>query len=480
MSNSLRASHIAALAVGTAMVITGAAQARPVRLWQMSDLAAKSDVIVVGEITQITEVAKIGAKDNRWNTPLLQMKATVRALRAAGHGTTAAPAKGALIAIPFKRVDWEAGSPAPDGPMYPDLRAGEVWAFPLRRPADGKPGEWELIDEEDVGLLVPCARETTGGVGTGELGAPSLIAELAGAFVHGDDATLVRAAKYLRNFPWVPQEDTIPRLGDAIAAQLPRGDARWLTIAVFSQCASGIPHPTVAEMLAGGGEEFQGGPRLAALALAKTDRRGLEERFLREVLRCASASSTTLWGAGGVLVSGYLHDPRMHRLLAEELRADKWEAVALAANLLRPASGASEAEREALLKETLPAARRLLTRERRPPPGIYNWEGNVLRPEFEAAVRVIRDYGSQEDVDWLVTEFRRAQAEDRERYRSIWIGIRSDTTPRMVPFLRIVKDDQGMFAAGRRYCDDAAWFEQDLARHGVPVPPAAATAPARQ
>ena len=56
------------------------AAARPVRVWTMDEIADKAEVLLVGEIVEISAVEKIDADKTRWNTPLLRMAAKIRVL----------------------------------------------------------------------------------------------------------------------------------------------------------------------------------------------------------------------------------------------------------------------------------------------------------------------------------------------------------------------------------------------------------------
>jgi len=47
----------------------------------MDEIADKAEVLLVGEIVEISAVEKIDADKTRWNTPLLRMAAKIRVLR---------------------------------------------------------------------------------------------------------------------------------------------------------------------------------------------------------------------------------------------------------------------------------------------------------------------------------------------------------------------------------------------------------------
>ena len=61
------------------------ASARILRVWTMDEIADKAEVLLVGEIVEISAVEKIDADKTRWNTPLLRMAAKIRVLRTFEH-----------------------------------------------------------------------------------------------------------------------------------------------------------------------------------------------------------------------------------------------------------------------------------------------------------------------------------------------------------------------------------------------------------
>src|SRR5205809_7419248 len=91
--------------------IVGIDSASPtiVRPWRLDEIADKADVLLVGEVIEISPVEKIDAEKTHWNTPLLRMAAKIRVLRtfkgSGAHGIQ----KEKQIVLLYEVVDWERG-----------------------------------------------------------------------------------------------------------------------------------------------------------------------------------------------------------------------------------------------------------------------------------------------------------------------------------------------------------------------------------
>src|SRR5436309_14496411 len=94
------------------------ASARILRVWTMDDIADKAEVLLVGEIVEISAVEKIDADKTRWNTPPLRMAAKISVLRAyQGSGAHAAQ-RGKQTGMANEVADWEPGGGVSDGHFF--------------------------------------------------------------------------------------------------------------------------------------------------------------------------------------------------------------------------------------------------------------------------------------------------------------------------------------------------------------------------
>src|SRR6266487_6174618 len=88
------------------------ASARILRVWTMDDIADKAEVLLVGEIVEISAVAKIDADKTRWNTLMLRMAAKIRVLRTFKRNGAPAIQQEKQIVLVYEAVDRERGGGA--------------------------------------------------------------------------------------------------------------------------------------------------------------------------------------------------------------------------------------------------------------------------------------------------------------------------------------------------------------------------------
>ncbi len=273
------------------------AQARLISPYHPRRIADEAEVIVVGEVIELTCAGAVPAEQTKWRTPLADMRARVRVLRCYPGAEETKLAAGDTISVPYLALQPQT-SPMLNGPSFPSLSVGDVFAFPLCR-ANGEANvRWELLDEEDHGLLVPCVKpviEAPRGTGVA-----FLLAELAGTFARGQYQDLIKAGRYVG---WPPYAD--PHLARAVynrvAQQVADDEARWVNIFVATYCAMGSPRPSIGELLQG----YTGSnPQaiLSTMALAHIPDEGRDDRILATAIEHADVHR---WGTGVMLSQNY-------------------------------------------------------------------------------------------------------------------------------------------------------------------------------
>ncbi len=90
------------------------ASARVVRVWMMDEIANKAEVLLVGEIIEISAVEKIDANKTRWNTPLLRMAAKIGVLRTFNRNGAPAIQQEKQIVLVYEAADRERGGGSVD------------------------------------------------------------------------------------------------------------------------------------------------------------------------------------------------------------------------------------------------------------------------------------------------------------------------------------------------------------------------------
>src|SRR5438034_7692575 len=102
------------------------ASARILPVWTMDEIADKAEVLLVGEIVEISAVEKIDADKTRWNTPLLRKAAKIRVLRAfKGSGAHAIQQEKQMVLV-YEVADWDRGGGVSDGPFFREFAVGDV------------------------------------------------------------------------------------------------------------------------------------------------------------------------------------------------------------------------------------------------------------------------------------------------------------------------------------------------------------------
>jgi hypothetical protein len=408
--------------------------ARPVHRWTPEEIAEKADVIVVGEVLEVGVARSIPPGETHWQTPLLEMTARIRVLRSFADGIQLSVSRSPEFLLSYSAIDWSRTDGVANGPEFPELEVGDVFAFPLQEAADPARPERKLIGEEDTGLLVPCLREPPEGE-VGGNGERFLLAELANTLRRGSYAEAHEAAKYGGH-----ASEALQGAYDLLVGTV--NENQWLPIFVASYCALPLPRPTMAEMLEGstGDRPYAA---FALRALGHLEREGLDDRVIETAIRNMAVSS---WGTALTLKLNYPRHPTATALLTDALNEDRSGALDIADFLVEDGT-------HPLVPVALEAASRWLRkRDRVDLKDRATWGGfGALR----SACQLIRRWGDEEAFAVLLDEFRRAREGDRARFAALWQSSAYAQEPRTIELCRIAIDDRGELSGGRRFCDVA-------------------------
>lgn len=419
-------------AVLSCVLLSNSTDARPVYSWTMQELAKQADLLLVGEVLDVESAGTISPGQTHWTIPLLRMKASVRVLRVFPSSEKFTVATGDLISLEYQAIDRDKTNGVVNGPEFPSLSIGDVFAFPLRKATAGKE-VWKLIGEEDSGLLVPCAKEPLR-AGALNNGVEFLQLELAGTFTKGKYQEVFKAGTYLYYCLHHGASESFDTLFNLVTDHAGDDEPRWLEIAVATYCSMGGPRPKIADLLK---TQAQASPQaaLVAKALSHVQRTDLESNIITESLR---HSQVHTWGTALTLSTNYPRHPTTLKLLARTLKNDQPEGLYIVRFLIR-------AKDHPLVRTAVSAATRMLTRSKSPDSGSI-W----------AACELIRDYGDEKEFALLLDELKKAQNADRRRYRMLWQASAYAKNQRLIPICGIVLNDRGAFSEDLRFCDVAA------------------------
>ena len=80
-SKRIKAAQTTAAAVAVVLAVAlcpSVAESRIVSSWNPERIAEKAEILVVGEVREVTELTRVSKDKNRWKIPLLRMNAKIR------------------------------------------------------------------------------------------------------------------------------------------------------------------------------------------------------------------------------------------------------------------------------------------------------------------------------------------------------------------------------------------------------------------
>ena len=466
------------------VILSPAADARLIAPWTMESISETADLIAVGEVLDVAPVITIVATrhDVHWSIPLRCMTAKIRILRFFSKRNELLVEKDQTIAFEYKTIDWTRGpleifqifdTLSVNVVEYPNFHVGDVFAFPLRRTKSFNRQKWELIDEEDFGLLIPCVKQELKELQS-ETGTAFLQSELADVFSKGSYAEIVKAAKYLSNF-YGDEAEIMNSVYQMIADSVGGDETRWLDIAVASYCSMPVQRPTISELLTTQ-DYTRAEAFLTAKALTHIRSNGLEDRFIRTAI---SHSPFHSWGTAVTIALNYSHHPTAVRLLNKCLRDNIPDAVFMVSLIIKsknnPLAPEAVAAAKRLLTESrnlgslahildrvlpflpMPKYRTLLAQFLSSVPRRYRilLDGFLSQNNLREACRLILEYGSQSDLAFLIKEIRQSQETNQKRYSMLWQSCADSNNKRLIAICRIVINDNNIFHGDTRFCDSA-------------------------
>jgi len=438
------------------------AGARFHRVWSVESIAREAGAIVVGEVTQVATVGSLPGGQANWRHPLLQKQVKVRVLRSFSTAVGPPLAEGQVLSLPYLAIDVKADKRILEGPEFPLLSVGDVRAFPLWMAGSAPAKEWQLLDEEDYGLLMPCVRRALPGAPR-STAFEFLQAELAGTLAKGSYAEIYRIAEHLDTYLAFRERDPAGGVQSLLARSIGNDDERWLEIAVAIYARGGTPAPTIPQLLAPP-PNLRCRHRFAAWALSQAGSADPEARLLRLAMDRAA-----LHPEGTARIISLNYSAMAQGLLEEALRRDRPEALRVASRVIADLSprlsveGGSRSvssERLAargrlreLIAATVAAATRLLPRR-----------GPVDDRCLYTAGRLIRSYGDGQAFSLLLDEIRIAQKTDPKRYALLWSSAfdwsKTDKPQRSIAVCTILLADRTLVTKELSFLGNEIYFEE--------------------
>jgi len=394
-------------------------------VWLLSDLE-KAPLLITGQVVSIQKIEQAAKESETWGHEVWRMTANIRVLRSFKTGEPFAQDQIQLTFLQFA-PNQALLSPPP----LPNIEPGETLVLPLKQNDDpAKP--WALLDYQGAHLTIPAHAELTeshAGPGTAHA---FILRELSNVIAHGTRREMFAMASYLRSQSGATARELLPAVELQVA---PNDQVRWLDIATGLITGVGIPRPTFAELRNPEAKipDWAVIPRTALLKIG--DPLEADPPIIQQLLADAPINA---WGSAMSLLEFGDH-PALIAGLRQALRDDVSGSCYIAW---------TQAHRgyTAVLDDALPRALRVLSQPDR-------------TVDVQGAAALLRDFGSDQQLQQLAALARKYQTTDRDFYSSLWqFSVDSEHPPRNARVLDVVLSDYEPVKGinGIRICDYAS------------------------
>jgi len=420
-------------------LVCPAASARPSRLWSFQSISETAELIVVGEVIEVVDRGPIAKEETRWNIPLRRMETEIRILRTFPRDVPEKLHSISLIRLEYNSTDHKKVFLLVNGPSFPHFSVGDIYAFPLRRSSPKERPVWELIDEENNGLLVPGATKPLRPDGKPQSGVEFLLCELVSAFVNGRYQDMTNAAKMLYS---IREPDVRERFNDLLLMNIVQDKDRWTQIALAAYCSLSRNYRPRVDSLPATLEGQQFRLDLTRTALRQLPRSESDSLLIREAVKQTQSFPFEM---ANMLSNNYPRHPTAISVLREALKQPTPEMVFVASRMTKGAT-------HPLFSPAANAAARLFVRKADfSPPYLVS-----------GAAKLILRYGNENQQAQLLGLFRDSREQDREKFEHIWAAVENWAgKEEHFAFYATALADSGSFRGGqlplrgRRICDSA-------------------------
>lgn len=414
------------LIVAATLSIPVRAEARPIHLWQLDELAG-APVLVVGQILAVQEGEPIRDGPFSWSSESWAVTAEVRVLRS--YTASAKP-------FPFDRIKLAflacCRKGFVNGPALPQLEPGQVHVLALRDNKDPVSQPWQLMPDEGLGLTIPT-REEMAFSGLPSTARGFLLREIANTLSAGTPKEVAAVGGYLAYQHLNLTADLMAFLEPAIS----NDRQRWAEVATSILATTGIPRPSIEDLLTGKTvpEKWQGQQSvwIAQAALRKLGASPETDDLLIKTL--IADAPVHAWGSATILLE-YADNPvateTLRRALQDDLTGSSYIAWTFA-----------HSGHQAVLKEALVRALRVADRP------------TTDFTDLQGAAALLRDFGSNQQLDQVAGLVRKYQTQDRKFYNVLWQYSTESDNPRETRVLAVVLHDQQQISEKMRVCDFA-------------------------
>jgi hypothetical protein len=401
---------------------------------------ADAPVLVVGRVLAVQKGERVADGSLPWKAETWAMTADVQVLRS--YAASEPVAAGRL------QVHFLAYGPSVTGfngsPPLPTFDSGQVLILPLQENKNPTLEPWRLTADSGDRLTIPSLAELVDSGPPPANARAFLFREIANSLSRGTPRDVSNIASYLAHQHDDLTGELMPLLESAIGEER----QRWAEVAADLLAAQGIPRPATTDLISAKVErkDWSGRPSffLAQAVLQKLKTSPEMDTLLIETW--IANAPLTAWGSANSLLE-YADHPvtteALRRALQNDLAGSSYIAWTLARN-----------GHQATLPEALARAIRVVDRP----------ESDST--DLQGAAALLRDYGSDRELNQLAALVRKYQTADRKFYSVLWQYATEYGNPREVRVLAVVLRDRRTVSEETRYCDFAVGvLEKAVGQH---------------
>jgi hypothetical protein len=420
------------------MMLLGPAgvQAGFIKFWQLKETAA-APMLVVGRILSVQKGERVPDGSLPWNAETLAMTAEVQVLRSypvSEEHVLPDRLQVHFLAYGLSVTSNINGYPPP----LPNVTDGQVLILPLQENKNPASDVWQLMADSGVDLTIPARAEIAEAKTPPATARVFLDREIANSLSLGTPAEVSAVDGYLAHQDEDLTGDLMPLLRPAI------GDdrERWAEVATNLLAAQGIPRPSTADLLAGQPKpkDWPGRESLFLTQVALQQLKASPETDALLITTWIGEAPLHAWGSANSLLE-YGDNRTTTETLREALRNDLAGTSYIAWTLVRNGH-------QATLPEALVRALKVADRPDADP------------SDLQGAAALLRDYGSDQQLNQLAGLVQKYQTADQKFYRMLWQYATESENPREARVLavvlrdrRVISNQTGLNQA--RYCDFA-------------------------
>lgn len=431
------------------------ADAGLLRRWGLQE-TANAPVLIAGRVLSVQRNQRDADASRRWSSEVWATTAEIDVLRSYTHA-------GETIAANRIRVHFLGYGPSgplssPPAADLPRLESGQVLIFPLLENANPASEPWRLIGDSGEYLTIPTAAtlpESQGPPATARL---FLLREIANSLSRGVPLDVAAAGRYIASQDLAGGQDLTGELMPLLEPEIGEDRQGWAEVATNILAGEGIPRPIIAELLSkaqpvsGQAQpddlRYRKSLLLAQAALRKLGASSDTDTLLIKTL--IAEAPLHAWGSGATLAE-YANNPVATETLGQALRADVPGSSWIASGFVR--GGNRDVLPDALVRALKVADR----------PGA---DGTDL----QGAAGLLRDYGSDRDLEKLAALVQKYQTRDKRFYSVLWQYATEAGNPREARVLAVVLRDRRVAYKSPdgpvRYCDFAVGvLERAVGQH---------------